>query len=200
MAKQIDNAVGQVGHFPGCSCVPAAMTRRGALRLGMSVAAAGAVASLTGNPARAAHGEYEAMLLNCIDPRFVTSSSLYMDQQGLREKYSHFVIAGGPIGVVSPKFAAWHAAFWDNLAVSMQLHKINRIIGLTHIDCGAARIALGDAAVATEEGQIKSHAQVLLLFRQEVARRQPTLKVVTGIQALSGTVLLVNEKGQPISS
>lgn len=51
------------------------------------------------------------------------------------------MIAGGPIGIVSPKFADWHKAFWDNLAISIQLHAIKRVVGLTHRDCGAAVVA-----------------------------------------------------------
>jgi hypothetical protein len=179
-------------HAEGCLCPPTALGRRGALRLGL------AAATLIAGSARAASGTYETMLLNCIDPRFVTSSNQYMGNQGLREKYSHFVIAGGPIGVVSPKFASWHAAFWDNLGVSMQLHNINRVIGLTHRDCGAAKLALGDAAVANLDAETKSHAEMLVLFRQEVAKRQPKLTVITGITALDGSVLLIDATGAPV--
>jgi hypothetical protein len=179
-------------HGAGCGCVPSGLTRRGALRFGLALTAIGAAGT-----ARAASGNYETMLLNCIDPRFVTGSVQYMGRQGLQEKYSHFVIAGGPIGVVSPKFATWHAAFWDNLAVSMQLHSINRIIGLTHRDCGAAKIALGEPAVANLDAETKSHAEMLVLFRQEVAKRQPKLTAVTGIMALDGSVLLIDDKGLP---
>jgi len=49
------------------------------------------------------------------------------------------VIAGAAIGVVSPKFADWHKAFWDNLAVTIELHHIKKVIAIDHRDCGADR-------------------------------------------------------------
>ncbi|MFI5000448.1 MAG: hypothetical protein ACHQK9_11275, partial [Reyranellales bacterium] len=121
-------------HHSGCGCLPA-LSRRGVLGLGF----AGAVTAAF--PALAAGGHYEAMLLNCIDPRFTTSSWAYMAGRGYKDLYSQFVIAGGPIGVVSPKFADWQKTFWDNLAITVQLHDIKRVIGLTHRDCGAAEVA-----------------------------------------------------------
>ena len=36
----------------------------------------------------AAEGDYEAMLLSCIDPRMVTPVYKYMDQRGLTGQYS----------------------------------------------------------------------------------------------------------------
>ena len=36
----------------------------------------------------------------------------HMAEIGLRDRYSQFVVAGGPIGAVHPHFAAWHDTFW----------------------------------------------------------------------------------------
>lgn len=177
-------------HVPGCQCGEIRLSRRSALRLGLGAAVAGVSLSVASR-AIAASGHYEAMLLNCIDPRFVTNSVAYMNDAHLKEQYSHFVIAGGPLGVVAPKFAAWHQTFWDNLAVSVQLHNIHKIIALSHRDCGAAKIAFGDAAVATQEGETASHIKALQEFRTQVNKKQPKLEVVTGIMALDGSVLVV---------
>ena len=77
--------------------------------------------------ARAASGNYKAMLVNCIDPRFTTGSFEYMGAQHMRNRYSQFVIAGGPIGAVHPHFAGWHQAFWDNLDITVALHNIEGV-------------------------------------------------------------------------
>jgi hypothetical protein len=138
--------------------------------------------------ASAGRGTYEAMLLNCIDPRITTSSHAWMNEARMRDRYSQFVIAGGPIGAVHPRFATWHGAFWDNLDITVELHAIKRVIALTHRDCGAASLAFGAAAVATRATETASHAEALRAFRAEVARRQPALEVVAGIMALDGTV------------
>jgi len=74
-----------------------------------------------------AQGNYQAMLLSCIDPRMVAPVYKYMDQRGLTGQYSQFVIAGAAIAVVAPSFETWRPAFWDNLAATIQLHHITAI-------------------------------------------------------------------------
>jgi hypothetical protein len=63
---------------------------------------------------------YEAMLLNCIDPRFSTWTWAYMSSDGWQDLYSQFTIAGGPVAAVvdSKPFSAWQQAWWDNLAIA----------------------------------------------------------------------------------
>lgn len=161
-------------------------SRRGVL---LGLGAALASAGVTGR-ARAA-GKAEAMLVNCIDPRFVTSSHGFMAGRQMQDRYSQFSIAGGPIGAIHPRFAGWHAAFWDNLGITAQLHGIHQVVALTHRDCGAARLAFGDAAVASRDAETRSHIEALWAFRAEVTRRHPPLEVVTGIMALDGSVELV---------
>jgi carbonic anhydrase len=151
---------------------------------------AGAVglAALRPLPARAASGEYEAMVLACIDPRMQAPVFDYLKKRRLVGQYSQFTIAGAAIGVVAPKFAAWHATFWDNLAISADLHKIKRVIAIDHRDCGAARLAYGEAAVATPARETATHRKALAEFRRAVAQRHPHLAVETGLMALDGTM------------
>lgn len=157
----------------------------------MGFGAAALAAWPLGRVARAASGNYEAMLVNCIDPRFAEGSAGYMAANQMRGRYSHFVIAGGPLGAVHDRFASWHGAFWDNLGITVELHNIKRVVALTHRDCGAARLALGAAAVATRAAETASHTEVLRAFSAQVGRRQPSLSVVAGIMDLDGRVDLV---------
>jgi carbonic anhydrase len=137
---------------------------------------------------KAAEGDYEAMLLSCIDPRMVTPVYKYMDQRGLAGRYSQFVIAGAAIAVVAPKFKAWRPAFWDNLATTVQLHHIKRLIAIDHRDCGAAQIAYGAASISTPEIETETHRKALDEFRTAVAKRHPGLVVETGLMALDGSL------------
>jgi hypothetical protein len=173
-------------HHAACGCgdTTSVVARRS--MLGFAGAIMGA--ALLGRPASAASGDYEAMLVNCMDPRVTTSSLLHMTSNGMRDRYSQFVIAGGPIGAVHQRFATWHGAFWDNLDITVQLHNIKRVVALTHRDCGAAKLAFGDAAVATRQAETAAHAEALRAFSAEVRRRKPMLAVVAGIQDLNGTV------------
>jgi carbonic anhydrase len=172
---------------PTCCCERLYAGRMDRRRLLRSLGALGIAASLPRSP-HAAEGEYDAMLLSCIDPRIVTPVYKYMNGLGLSGKYSQFCIAGAAIAVVAPKFKAWRPAFWDNTATSYQLHRINKIIAIDHRDCGAAKIAYGAKSIATPEAETATHKKVLAEFREEVAERHPKLSVVTGLMALDGSI------------
>jgi carbonic anhydrase len=96
------------------------------------------------------------------------------------------VIAGASIGVVAPAFKDWQKAFWDNLAASIQLHHIPKVIAINHRDCGAAKIAYGDAKVVNPEVETETHKAALMEFRKRVNERQPQLAVEIGLMALDG--------------
>ena len=167
---------------PARADIPA---RRSSFRLlaaiGMSLGLA-PVRTWTQKPA------YEAMLLSCIDPRFVDPVHNYMNARGLDGKYSQFTIAGAAIAVEANAFAAWRQTFWDNLATSIELHKIKKVIAIDHRDCGAARIAYGLQSVANASVETDTHKRVLASFRQDVQRRHPGVRVETGLMALDGSI------------
>ena len=139
----------------------------------------------------AAYGESEYMMLSCMDPRLVHDVHEYMEARHLRGQYSQVALAGGPLAVIAPAFLKWQVAIWENLGATIQLHNIKRVFGLTHRDCGAFKIAYGDAAVSTPEKEQALHEEVLRAFREQVMRRHPGLGVTTGIMALNGSVQLV---------
>jgi len=131
-------------------------------------------------------------VLSCIDPRFQKPVADYMAKRKLTGKYSHFVIAGAGIGVLAPAFKDWHKAFWDNLGASIQLHNIKKVIVVDHRDCGAAKIAYGEAAVANREVETKTHRDALAEFRKQCNQNQPKLAVETGLMALGGKIEMLS--------
>lgn len=176
-------------HSSSCPCCGDLMrdlfSRR---RFIQTAAAMSAAAALAPASAIAATGHYEAMVLACIDPRLQEPVRKYLTGRGLTGKYSQFVIAGAAIGVVAPAFKDWHKTFWDNLGASVQLHNIKRVIIINHRDCGAAKIAYGDAAVANRESETKTHGTALTEFRRQLSERHPKLGVQTGLMALNGRI------------
>lgn len=151
---------------------------------------AGAAGLVAARPflVRAASGNYDAMLLSCIDPRMQEPVRDYLVKRGLTGKYSQFTFAGAAIGAVAPKFASWHNTFWENLAASMELHNIKSVIAIDHRDCGAAKIAYGPDSIATPQKEDATHHMVLAEFRKEVFQHHPNLKVETLLMALDGSV------------
>jgi len=182
----------QLGKFASCTCcgdlLAGRFDRRHVLRAAGGLAA---FAALQPFMAFAAEGNYEAMVLGCIDPRLQEPVSKYTASRGLTGKYSQFVIAGASIGVVAAPFKDWHKAFWDNLATSVQLHHIGKVIAINHRDCGAAKIAYGDAKVATRDIETETHRAALAEFRKQVGEKQPKLAVETGLMAIDGTIEMI---------
>ena len=175
-------------HPSACACcadmLRARFDRRRFLHLSASALALGALPSL----ARAAEGNYEAMLLTCIDPRFPEPTIKYMERRKMVGKYSQFTFAGASIGVVAPSFKTWAPAFWDNLAASMQLHHIPKVIAVNHRDCGAAKIAYGAEPVKDKATETATHKAALLEFKKQVGEKQPKLAVELHLMALDGNL------------
>src|SRR5262245_15415383 len=172
-------------HEASCACCSALgrLDRRHFVR---TLAVGGATLTLAAQLVLSAEGNYEAMVLACIDPRMQEPVHRYTVEQNLTGKFSQFVIAGAAIGVVAPAFKDWHKAFWDNLATTIQLHRIKKVIAIDHRDCGAAKIAYGEVKVANPQVETETHKAALAQFRKEVAQRHPQLGVETGLMALDG--------------
>jgi hypothetical protein len=171
-----------------CACCGDILRARFDRRAFLHIAAGAGLAAAFPSLAIAAEGNYDAMLLTCIDPRFPAPTMRYMEAHNMVGKYSQFSIAGASIGVVAPAFRNWSKAFWDNLAASIQLHRIPKVIAMNHRDCGAAKMAYGAARVANADVETATHKAALLEFRKQVGRRQPKLAVELGLMAVDGQV------------
>ena len=116
------------------------------------------------------------MVLSCIDPRFQPKVYKYLKNKKLFGKYSSFTIAGAGIGVTHNKFKKWHKTFWDNLDVSIKLHKISRLIVINHKDCGAAKIA-NNKKKFNSLIERKIHNESFKNIKKIINKRYPYLKV-----------------------
>jgi carbonic anhydrase len=161
------------------------LNRRHFLR---AAGAAGLAAALTPRLAFSATGHYEAMVLACIDPRLQEPVHYYTRRRRLAGKYSQFVIAGAAVGVVAEPFKDWHKAWWDNVAASVDLHNIKKVIAINHRDCGAVKIAYGEGSVANWKAETATHKAALAQFREQMKERLPKLGVETGLMALNGRI------------
>lgn len=171
-----------------CGTVLSTASRRAFLRtVGGSVLFTSVGMVATGS-ALAASGNYEAMVLSCIDPRFQDLVNKQQARDGLSGKYSAFTIAGAAIGVVAPAFKDWHKTFWENLGASVQLHSIKKVIVVNHRDCGAAKIAYGEAKVSSPAVETVTHREALLEFRNQLKQKHPKLGVQLGLMSLDGKI------------
>jgi carbonic anhydrase len=171
-----------------CSCCGDFFTSAFSRRRFLQGAAVIGLAQTLTPLAMAAEGHYDAMLLACIDPRFPQPTFNHMKDRGMVGKYSQFNFAGASIGAVAPAFKDWHETFWQNLAASIQLHHIPKVIALNHRDCGAAKIAYGADKVANREFETQTHRSALLEFAKQVKTRHPSMSVELGLMGLDGAV------------
>lgn len=176
----------------GCSCCSDLLSRSISRRRMLKTAGVVSAAAILHPLVVCAEAEAEALVLSCIDPRIQEPVHKYLDERGLTGRYSHFVIAGAAIAVVSPVFFGWHKVFWDNLAISIRFNQIKKIIALDHRDCATAKTAYSEAALATPAAETKTHQRVLLQFRKQVSERQPKLAIETGLMALDGSIEMVS--------
>ena len=131
---------------------------------------------------------YKAMVLSCIDPRFQDLVHNHLKKKKLSGKYSAFTIAGAAVGVTHNKFKKWHKTFYDNLATSIKLHKIENLIVINHKDCGAAKIANGKKEFNTAN-EIKIHENSFLKLKKEVKKRFPKLKLELNLISLENKII-----------
>jgi carbonic anhydrase len=132
--------------------------------------------------------KYKAMVLSCIDPRFQDLVHNHLKKKKLSGKYSAFTIAGAAVGVTHNKFKKWHKTFYDNLATSIKLHKIENLIVINHKDCGAAKIANGKKEFNTAN-EIKIHKNSFLKLKKEIKKRFPKLKLELNLISLENKII-----------
>jgi carbonic anhydrase len=132
--------------------------------------------------------KYKAMVLSCIDPRFQYLVYNYLKKKKLTRKYSAFTIAGAAVGVTHSKFKKWHNTFYDNLATSIQLHKIEKLIVINHKDCGAVKIANGKKKFSLENEK-KIHQESFNKLKKKIKIRFPELKIELYLIALDSKII-----------
>ena len=131
--------------------------------------------------------KYKAMVLSCIDPRFQHLVHSFLKKKKLTGKYSAFTIAGAAVGVTHSNFKKWHNTFYDNLATSIQLHKIEKLIVINHKDCGAAKI-VNEKKEFNPENEKKIHQNSFSKIKKEIKKRFPKLKVELNVIALDSKI------------
>ena len=120
--------------------------------------------------------KFKAMVLSCMDPRFQHLVHNHLKKKKLTGKFSAFTIAGSAVGVTHNKFKQWHKTFYANLATSIQLHKIEKLIVINHKDCGAAKI-VNHKKEFNKFNEMKIHLESFIKIKKTIKRKFPKLKI-----------------------
>tara|TARA_B100001121_G_C18213911_1_gene400463 strand:+ start:52 stop:465 length:414 start_codon:yes stop_codon:yes gene_type:complete len=131
--------------------------------------------------------KYQAMVLSCMDPRFQPIVYNYLKKRKFNGKYSAFTIAGSAIGVTANIFKKWHKSFWDNIGISIKLHKIKKLIVINHYDCGAAKI-INDKKVFNKINETEIHKKSFIMIKNKLKKKYPSLRIETILISLNKKV------------
>ena len=127
------------------------------------------------------------MVLSCMDPRFQPIVNNYLKKRKLNGKYSAFTIAGSAIGVTASKFKKWHKSFWDNINISIKLHKIKKLIVINHQDCGAAKM-MNSKKLFNNIIETEIHKKSFMLIKNKLKKKYPSLSIETILISLNKKV------------
>ena len=150
----------------------------------MAIGTAG-LAALT-RAARAA-ADIEALALTCIDYRLIDDAVRFFNAMKLRNEYDQVELAGAALAAVSPKFPSSNQAFWDHVGIAKTLHNIKKVIVVDHRDCGAYKVAFGDAYAGHGAAETAQHKGVMLEAQAMLKMKFPGLGSEFYLMSLNGS-------------
>jgi len=128
-------------------------------------------------PAKATEHQAKALVLSCIDFRFLESERYFLTLQHLDNQYDWTALAGASLALTGFPHTAEAEAFWDQLALSRQLHQIEKVIILDHQDCGAYASKIDPNLSQDPVREQQVHADYLNRAYREIQQRYPDLTV-----------------------
>jgi carbonic anhydrase len=129
----------------------------------------------------------QALVLSCIDYRFVTDTVKLFNRTGLQDDYNKFSLAGASLGYNQTAFPEWSATFDKHVGLAKDLHDINEIVVMDHMDCGAYRILYDNPSMSRKE-EYDLHVKNLQQFKGLMQQKYPSLKVSAQLIDLDGSV------------
>ena len=130
----------------------------------------------------------KALVLSCsdfrFDFRFVNfSKGEYMDN------YDKFSLAGASLGYNQNTFPEWRETCNKHIELAKQLHDIDEVIVLDHMDCGAYRILYDNPTLSRQE-EYELHKKNLNKFKAMINEKFPLLKVTTLLMDVDESVMI----------
>ena len=129
----------------------------------------------------------KAMVLSCMDFRFVDDKVNFLNKIGYRDDYSKFVLAGSSLGYNQDTFPEWSKSFDKHIELAKDLHNIDEVIVVDHMDCGAYRILYDNPSMSKEE-EYKLHQKNLHEFKSLINKKFSSLRVTLLLINLDGSV------------
>jgi hypothetical protein len=127
-----------------------------------------------------------ALGITCIDYRLVDDAVKFFGRLKLTNDYDEVALAGASLAAVSPKFPSSNTAFWDHVAIAIQLHHIRKVIVVDHRDCGAYKVAFGKDYKGEGAAELAQHKGVMMEVRARLRTLHPDLASEFYLMSLNG--------------
>lgn len=178
-------------HHSCCVCCPStnSVSRRSFLR-GIAATGVLGLTPMAFLPRLANPYQAQALVLSCIDFRFLDYQRSFLSRQNLDQAYDWLALAGASLALTGFPHPAEAETFWDQLALSKQLHNINRVIIFDHQDCGAYA-QVNPSPFGDGQAEENFHASYLHQAEVQIRERYPDLIVELYFVDLTGEVKVI---------
>ena len=128
-------------------------------------------------PARAENHQAKALVLSCIDFRFLTIEREFLGLKKMRNQYDLTALAGASLALAGFPHPSDAEAFWDQLDISVRLHQIKKVIVIDHQDCGAYATMIDANLSKDPTRELQIHTDYLSRAYQSIRKRYPDLQI-----------------------
>jgi len=117
------------------------------------------------------HGA-KALVLRCMDYRFVTTLGEHLVELGLKDQYDLVCVAGAAKNMVDPFDPKDPEFIMRQIDIAKRLHHIEEVIIFNHLDCGAY-----GKIFDSREDEVLRHETDLAKAKAMILEKFPDLKV-----------------------
>ncbi|MBI2469892.1 MAG: hypothetical protein HYV59_01430 [Planctomycetes bacterium] len=130
------------------------------------------------NP-QTARSDCDTLVITCIDYRYANANQEFINETlGLKDNYDHISIPGSIYNLVNPET---RELLFSKFALSVKLHLINRVVIISHKDCGGYG---GSASFGSEIAENETLCADLRNARELLIEKYPTLEVKLFLESL----------------
>ena len=122
----------------------------------------------------------KALVLHCIDYRFVHETVHFMKAQGLIDQYDDVGAAGAAKNLVDPMNPNDPDFILRQIEIAKKLHDIQEVVIVNHRDCGA----YGKGTFVNEQEEMERHTKDLKQAAAMITERVPGITVRTYLARL----------------
>ena len=129
----------------------------------------------------------KAIVLNCMDFRLIDDLERFLDNSGYNNNYDDFILAGASLGYNQQVYPSWREIFNTHVELAEQLHEIQEIIIIDHMNCGAYKKFYNKQSF-TDSEERALHIKNLKKAQRILKKRFPKLTVKKYLMKLDGSV------------